>query len=334
MLGEAHSWASLHIGDSMDILKFIVENQSILPDVTALLADHDKLIRELALWVSQGNAGKGEAREAILGIYAEEVQSKINWAYQTAKEVWEGKYGSGEARRAALGDDYDLVQYWVGKTKPYIYFPSGIKTMTDKGGKRYWIPAVPTARGTKTYYAHNQHKQGVSNIDKSGCGLCSALIPVTTFVDSSTMPETYFKTKLGKVTGGAVCPISMGAIKKIVEDAGISTTWVTGSMTTQKAHDTLLAHLRKGMPAVVALVHTDRSGTVKKAYTNANHFATLIGICEDEKTAFLLDTGGRLPRYVDLWDISQYIPGCKENPSYKPGWDGWGNCGGILLINL
>ena len=318
----------------MDILKFIVENQMILPYAINLLADHEKLIREIALWVSKGNAGKDPERKAYLGIYADEVQEKINWAYRTAQDVWKNKYGSGDKRKAALGDDYDLVQFWVERTKPYIYFPSGIKVMTDKGGKRYYLSSIPTARGIKTYYGHDQHAQGVKNIDGSGCGLCSALIPVTTFVDSSTMPETYYKTKLSKVTGGGKCPISMGAIKRIVEDAGISTTWVTGSMTTQKAHDTLLAHLKKGMPAVVALVHTDRDGKAKKAYTNANHFATLIGVCEDEKKAFLLDTGGRKPRYVDLWDISQYIPGCKNKPSYNPGWDGCGNCGGILLINL
>lgn len=321
----------------MDKIKIILENQLTAEDAATLveyLSDRDALIRDLALWTSEGNAGTGADRQKVLGIYADAVQDKINWAYQTAKDVWTGKYGTGEARRRALGADFDLVQFWVERTKPFVYIPDGMAPFTDKGGKRYFLPRVPTARGSVTYYANNQHSQGVVNIDKSGCGMCSALIPVETFVDQDVMPADYYKTKLSAVTGGGKCPISMSAIRRIIEDAGIGTTWVKGTMTTQRAYDTLLPHLRKGMPAIVALVNTDRSGKARNAYTEANHFATLIGVTADEKKAYLYDTGGRKPRYVDLKDICQYIPGCRVNPAYKPNWDGWGNCGGILLINL
>lgn len=322
-----------------DILKFILTNQlteenapAIIGPILAILSDHDRLIRELALWVSKGNAGTGSEREKILGVYADDVQNKINWAYAAAKDVWAGKYGSGDARRKALGTDYDLVQYWVDITRPAVYVPPGMKYRTEKNGKRYVLPDVPTAKGRLNYIGFDQHAQGVSNIDGSGCGYCSALIPAATFADPSVMPATYFQ-RMQEITGGK-CPVSMMAIQKILDDFGIIYTWIKGAMTTQKAHDTLLAHLRKGMPAIVTLVHTNRAGKAVKAYTNANHYATLIGIVAGEKTAYLYDSGGRKPRYVDLWDISEYIPGCKEDPDYSPVWNGWSNCGGILLINL
>ena len=126
----------------MDLLKFIVENQlteetwvDILPDMTSILADHDKLIRDLALCVSEGHAGKDPERKEYLGIYAEEVQSKINWAYSTAKEVWTGKYGNGDERKAALGADFDLVQYWVKHTRPNAYISGKPKGETDQNGQ-------------------------------------------------------------------------------------------------------------------------------------------------------------------------------------------------------
>ena len=147
----------------MDILKFIVDNQmteetwvEILPDMTSLLADHAALIRALALWVSEGHAGKDPERKEYLGIYAEEVQSKINWAYQTAKDVWLDKYGKGEMRKALLGDDYDLVQFWVERTKPSIHISGMPQIGMDQNGKRYFVKNFPTAKGSRTIYSFPQ----------------------------------------------------------------------------------------------------------------------------------------------------------------------------------
>jgi hypothetical protein len=120
------------------------------------LLSGENLIRFMAMYVSGGKVKKGEDRKALLGIYYDEVQKKVDWAYKTAKEVWKGYYPNGEAnRRKAFGADYDLVQFWVNQLKPFIYIPTNLSKTTDNSGKRYLIKNVPTARGNITWKGYN-----------------------------------------------------------------------------------------------------------------------------------------------------------------------------------
>jgi hypothetical protein len=335
MLGEAHSWASLHIGDSMDILKFIVENQSILPDVTALLADHNRLIRELALWVSQGNAGKDPERKEYLGIYAEEVQSKINWAYQTAKEVWEDKYGSGEARRAALGADYDLVQFWVERTKPSYYISGMPKVETDQNGKRYFVKNFPTSKGNRTIYAFPQGKQGdYYNFPGSGCGMCAAASAIYSIKWYNMTLKEYADKNLSAV-GGTKCPISTAIIERLLKREGITFKRVK-SFDTDRLAEIVRNHLSSGNPVLVSLTRKNRAGVDHKGrYAGSEHYAILWGVEADGKRAFIFDSSrdpNRKPRLVDLRDLCDHVPTAKERENFSPIWNGWSNCGGYVKI--
>ena len=326
----------------MNITNFIIKNQitganwSYYKDGTnVLLSDHDALIRLMALAVSNGEYGKGEEREEALGVYAKEVQDKINWAYGKAEEVLEGKYGNGKEREKALGDDYDLIQYWVNVLRPAIYGPSNAKYISEDGGKRYLLKDIPTAKGKMTIKSYNQHKQGSNPyvFDGSGCGFMSFYSAISTIKGLNDMPVTFADRYLKKTTGATKCPISIWAGCKLLNAVGITYTWVRGPLTTAGCKKDIQAHLENGMPVVVSLSYANRQGKVTKAYTNYAHYAILWFATSAGKW-YLFDSGGRLPRYVDPDDICQYIPATKARPDYDPVWNGWSNAGGYVKINM
>ena len=326
----------------MDIIKFILENEitsdnweGIKACVDDLVLDHDKLIRTLALMTSNGDFGKGDERASALGVYSNEVQAKINWAYKAAQDVWSGLYGNGDARKEALGEDYNLVQYWVKVVKPSIYGPSDAKYTVDNGGKRYILSGVPTAKGLTVLKAYNQHKQGSNPFvfDGSGCGFMSFYSAISTILGLNDMPITFAENNLKRVTGGSKCPISIWAGCKLLADKGIKYTWVKGPLTTEGCRNDIQAHLERGMPVIVSLSYADRNGKITKAYTNYAHYSILWFATSDGKW-YLFDSGGRLPRYVDPYDICKYIPGTKEKPDYSPTWNGWSNAGGYVKVEM
>ena len=257
-------------------------------------------------------------------------------AYQTAKEVWEDKYGSGEARRAALGADYDLVQFWVERTRPAIYVPPGLKAVKDMGGKRYLVKNVPTWKGTVTYKGYDQHSQGSNPyvFDGSGCGFMSFYAVISTINGYDLTPKKYADKYLKAVTGGSECPISIWAGCKLLDNEGIKYDWVKGPLTTKKCHDDIQSHLEKGMPVIISLSIYDRDGKPHKGrYTNYAHYAPLIGAVND-KSWYLLDSGGQKPRYVDAYDICEYIPGTVNDPKYSPVWNGFNNAAGYVKVYM
>lgn len=316
----------------MDKIKIILENQLTAEDAATLveyLSDRDALIRDLALWTSEGNAGTGADRQKVLGIYADAVQDKINWAYQAAKDVWAGKYGSGEARRQALGADYDLVQYWVGVVKPGTYLPA--ITVKDTNGV-YTANEVPTAAGTKTWIGFDQHNSGSSyRLSGSGCGLCSFLSVIATFKDASIRPQSWCKAFIKSVTGFSACPISISAGTKILQKYGIGFTKVK-SFDTESAFKDIRAHLLQGRPVVVSLSCRNRAGKRTNSYTDSGHYSLLIGVRADGK-AFLMDSGGRKPRWVDLWNLCDHIPVNSASDKTAQTWV-WQGEGGYVKVNI
>ena len=62
----------------------------------------ESLIRLMAIYVSGGKVDKGDERKAILGAYYDEVQSRVDWAYETAQDIWKGMYPNGEAIRKSI----------------------------------------------------------------------------------------------------------------------------------------------------------------------------------------------------------------------------------------
>ena len=332
----------------MDILKFIVDNQlteetwvEILPDITSLLADHEKLIRDLALWTSKGNAGNGEARLACLGIYADEVQNKINWAYGMAKDVWAGKYGSGDTRKALLGDDYDLIQYWVTQTRPRTYIVGMPKVGMDQNGKRYFVRDFPTSKGSRTIYSFPQTRQGANpyNFAGSGCGLSAVGSAIYSIKGYNDMTLRQYADKNLSEVGGTKCPISTAIMERLLKREGITYKRVK-SFDTDRLADIVRGHLSSGNPVILSLTRCNRKGENHKGrYANSEHYAILWGVTEDGKKAFLFDSSGdpnRGPRMVDLWDICDHVPEAREREDLDPRglWNGWSNCGGVLLINM
>lgn len=322
----------------MGIIELILTNgitesnwPTISEAVSELLSDHNNLIRVLAQFVLDDHAGKGDERKNLLGVYYDEVQKKVTWVIQTAEDVWAGKYGIDKERREALGDDYDIVMARVNATKDQHTNITTVKK--DNGGKRYVTNETNTARGMKKYIGFDQHAQGVTNISGSGCGMCSALAVMATFADNSIMPVAYYKTKLASVTGTAKCPISIGACQKMLKSVGIDSTRVN-QFSTQSSYDDIKAHLTKGMPVIVSLVSkSKKTGVEDKRYTRANHYSLLVKMRDDGK-AFLLDSGSKGPRWVDLMDLCDHIPTASANPKDTPVWSGWSNSGGYVKVNL
>jgi len=313
-----------------DMIRFLLTNQltaedwgEIADEMPILLGDHARLIRTLAMYVSEDKAGKGEARQQLLGLYYDEVQEKVTWAYNTAKEVWAGKYGNGEEhRRSIFGADYELVKFWVNALKPGTYLPA--ITVKDTNGV-YTANGVPTAAGTKTWIGFDQHNSGSSyRLSGSGCGLCSFLSVIATFKDASIRPQSWCKAFIKSVTGFSACPISISAGTKILQKYGIGFTRVK-SFDTDSAIKDIRAHLLQGRPVVVSLSCRNRAGKRTNSYTDSGHYSLLIGVRADGK-AFLMDSGGRKPRWVDLWDLCDHIP--VNSASYKTAqtwvWQGEG----------
>ena len=310
--------------------------EKIQNGVTQLLSG-ENLIRFMAMYVSGGKVKKGEERKALLGIYYDEVQKKVDWAYKTAKEVWKGIYPNGEANRKKIfGADYDLVQFWVNQLKPFIYIPTNLSRATDNSGKRYLIKNVPTAKGNITWKGYNQHSQGSNpySFDGSGCGFMSFYGVISTIKGYNDLPIKYAEKKLKSVTGAEKCPISIWAGCKFLESEGIKFTWVKGPLTTNDAYTDILNHLSKGMPVIVSLFKDDRAGKEDKRYTNYAHYSLLIGVTSDKMKAYLLDSGGKLPRYILLKDLCDHIPGTRKNPDYSPNWNGWTNAGGYVKVEM
>lgn len=327
----------------MDLLNFILKNQitaqewsEIAEQMPLLLGDHNKLIRSLALYVSKGQAGSGDVRKALLGIYYDEVQAKITWAYNTARDVWAGKYPSGEQRKTTFGADYDLVQYWVNQLHPAIFIPNNLKYITDMSGKRYLIKGVPTAKGTTLWKGYDQHNQGSNPyvFDGSGCGFMSFYSVISTLKGYNITPLAYANKWLKTITGGSKCPISIWAGCKLLENENIRYEWVKGPLTTEGCKNDIQAHLEKGLPVIISLSIFDRNGKAYKGrYTNYAHYALVIGSTQTGKW-YLLDSGGQKPRYVDSADICRFIPGTVENPKYDPVWNGFNNAAGYVKIYM
>jgi len=313
------------------------ENWENIQSGVGKLLSGENLIRFMAIYVSGGKVNKGDERKALLGAYYDEVQNKVDWAYKTAKEVWEGKYPNGEAnRKAVLGADYDLVQFWVNQLKPFIYVPTNLSKFTDNSGKRYLIKNVPTAKGKITWKGYNQHSQGSNpySFDGSGCGFMSFYSVISTIKGYNDLPIKYADKKLNSVTGADKCPISIWSGCKLLNSEGIKFTWVKGPLTTNEVYIDILNHLSKGMPVIVSLSKDNRAGKEDKRYTNYAHYSLLIGVTSDKMKAYLLDSGGKLPRYILLKDLCDHIPGTRNNPDCKPNWNGWTNAGGYVKVEM
>ena len=78
-------------------------------------AGHAAYLRAAAGYVLKGYAGNDEDRRKFFGKDYDDVQDKVNWVVQAAKDVIANKYGKGDDRKAALGIDYDLVQAQVNR---------------------------------------------------------------------------------------------------------------------------------------------------------------------------------------------------------------------------
>ena len=324
----------------MDIIRVVLENQltaANAKEIHALFADHDGLIRTLAMYVSEDKAGKGDERRNLMGAYYDEVQQKVTWAYYTAQDVWKGKYPNGvENRKAVFGDDFDLVQYWVNQLKPAIYIPSNLTYTKELGGKRYIVKGVPTAKGTITYKGYDQHNQGSNPyvFDGSGCGFMSFYTVISTIKGYTITPKEYADKYLTKVTKANECPISIWAGCKLLDNEKIEYEWVKGPLTTEGCRKDIQAHLERGLPVIISLSIYDRKGKAHKGwYTNYAHYATLIGAV-NEKSWYLLDSGRQKPRYVDAYDICEYIPGTFANPKYDPNWNGFNNAAGYVKVYM
>ena len=316
-----------------DLIRIILDNQLTAEDIAGMaeLQDHDKLIRQMAWYVLEGKAGSGDTRAALLGDYAAEVQDKVNWTIEAAKAVWTGQYGNGDARREALGDDYDLVMFRVNQTAA-ITVPADYKYSTDNGGKRYVLRDFPTARGKMTWYGFDQHNQGSNPFvfDGSGCGFCSFLAVIATLRGYNVLPLKYATDYLKSVAGASKCPISLMAGMKLLDHEKISYSWVR-RFATASAYNDILTHLRKGMPVIVSLYKDNRAGKEDKRYTRYAHYAVLIGVTESGK-GYLLDSGSKRPRLVDLYDLCDHIPTAGDDPDWSPIWNGWKNAGGYVKI--
>lgn len=318
----------------MDMVKVILDNKLTIDGAEAivlLLKNHDELIRHMAKYVLEGKVGKGDERKALLGKYFDEVQAKVNWTITTAENVWAGMYGNDEERRAKLGADYDLVMYRVNQTA-VVTVPANLKYTTDKGGKRYVLKNVPTAKGRITWYGYDQHNQGSNPyvFDGSGCGFMSVYSVISTLKGYGSLPIEYANKCFKSVTGGSKCPISLMAGLRFLDKEKIQYEWVR-SFGTASAYNDILLHLRKGQPVIVSLFKDSRAGKEDRRYTNYAHFAVLIGVTSNSK-GYLLDSGGHKPRLVSLYDLCDHIPTAQSKPDYDPVWNGFSNCGGYVKI--
>lgn len=339
------------------VISYILDNQiqsetwnEVHEEVNSLMNDHDQLIRDISQYVLDNKAGGGEARRAIVGVYYDEVQKYVTWVINTADEVWAGKWGNGdEARLQKFVDagysaaDYAMVKARVNATKDQhtkIYVPDGLKWTKDMGGKRYLLPNVPTKKGVITWKGYPQGAQGDNPyvFSGSGCGFMSFYAAISTIKGYNMTPLEYANKNL-KAAGGTKCPISTAVGQHLLDREGIKYKRVK-SFDTDGLVKILREHLATGCPAVVALTRCNRAGVNHKGrYAGSEHYALLIGVSADGKKAYLMDSSkdpARCPRYVDLWDICDHIPTAKEKEDLSPQglWNGWSNCGGVVLIDM
>ena len=313
------------------------ENWEKIQSGISKILSGENLIRFMAIYVSGGKVNKGDERKAILGAYYDEVQSRVDWAYETAQDIWKGMYPNGEAiRKSIFGAEYDLVQFWVNQLIPGIYVPTNLQKITDSSGKRYLVKNVPTSRGKITWKGYNQHTQGNNpyKFDESGCSFMAFYGVISTIKGYNYMPIEYADKKLKAVTGGDKCPISVWAGCKLLNAEGIKYKWVKGALRTNEVYKDIADHLSKGMPVIVSLSKDDRSGKEDKRYTGFAHWTLLIGVTSDRKKGYLLDSGYKYPRYIDLYDLCDHIRAARDNPEYAPSFNGWGNSGGYVKVEM
>jgi hypothetical protein len=323
----------------MDNLTFIIENQLTVPkwaEISSVLNNHEQLIRDMAELVLEDKAGRGEERKKHFGLYYEEVQKKVNWICVTADDVWAGKYGNDEERKEKLGADYDIVMLQVNKTAYLHNSPVTIsKSLTyaiEDGGKRYVYKSVPSSRGPITMYGYDQHKLGQApwKFDKNGCGFISFWSVIKTKKGYTLSPSEY-ADKMMKKAGGTNCPITTSVGINMLKAEGISYEWYK-RFTTQELFNKVKAHLRTGNPVIISLYKNNRAGKEDKKYTDYAHYAVLTHMHSDGKKAWLNDSGGKKPRLVDLYDICDHCPQANEKITFDSIWNGFQNCGGVVLV--
>ena len=336
----------------IDILDFIFKNQitaesweDIQTGVSAIISDHDKLIRYMAQYVLDDKAGGGDERRNLLGIYYDEVQDYVTWVVRTADDVWAGKWGNGDARIQKFLDagytmaDYEMVQARVKATVDEhtnitISAPLKYKVV---GGKDYVYENVPSWRGKITMYGFAQHSypQSPWKFNHNGCGFLSFWSVIKTIKGYTNITPAQYANKAVKAAGGTQFPISSMVGLNMLDAEGIKYEWVKRYSTTEQLVKIVADHLRKGKPVIISLYKNNRAGKEDKRYTNYAHYATLTHMHSDGKRAWLNDSGGKNPRFVDLWDICDHCPQANEKTNIgKDGlWNGFQNCGGVILIN-
>lgn len=332
----------------MDALNIILDFP-ITPDtwdgirdqVNTYMKDRGALIRDLAMQTMRGAYGKGDLRRAALGGYYDDVQKKITEVYKIAEDVWSGMYGNGdEHRRELIGPDYDLVKYRVKETRAehgeLTAKDNEISVTLDLTKKRYVLPAVPTALGTRFYYGYKQTAQGDNpyNFSGSGCGISSAYACVSTIKDYKMTLREWADKNLKEV-GGTKCPISTAVMEHLLAREGIRYSRLR-NFTTDSLTASVKAHLKTGNPVILALTRCNRAGVNHKGrYANSEHYAVLTHMNADGKRAFLLDSSGdpnRGPRWVDLRDVCDHVPTAKAKETFKATWDGWSKDGGAVFV--
>lgn len=325
----------------MCYLSLIIEQQltaAKLKEISAVIDNHEQLIRDMAELVLEDKAGRDEARKKYLGLYYDEVQKKVNWICVTAEDVWAGKYGNDNERKKKLGVDYDIVMKQVNRTKHLHSSPVTIsKSLTyaiEDGGKRYVYKSVPSSRGPITMYGYNQHQLGQApwKFDRNGCGFMSFFSVIKTAKQYTLSPAQY-ADKMLKKAGGTNCPINTSVGINMLKAEEISYEWYK-RFTTQELFNKVKAHLRTGNPVIISLYKNNRAGKEDKKYTNYAHYAVLTHMHSDGKKAWLNDSGAQKPRLVDLYDICDHCLQANEkiNPDPDGLWNGFQNCGGVVLV--
>lgn len=330
----------------MDIIRVILENQltaAKLKEISAIIDNHEQLIRYMAQYVLDDKAGGGDERRNLLGIYYDEVQNYVTWVVRMADDVWTGKWGNGDEARLQkfidagyTEEDYKIVKARVNATKDQHMniTISGALKYRIVGGKQYVYDNVPSWHGNMTMYGYNQHALGQApwKFDRNGCGFISFFSVIKTIKRYTTLsPAEYADTIMSKVDG-TNCPISSSVGIKMLEAEGIKYTWVKRYSTTAQLVKIVEEHLRKGKPVIISLYKNNRAGKEDKRYTDYAHYAVLTHMHSDGKRAWLNDSGGKKPRFVDLYDICDHCPQANEKIVFDSIWNGFQNCGGVILV--
>jgi len=333
-----------------DILEFILKNQityntwkDMQTEITSALKDHEGLIRSMAQYVLDDKAGGGDERRAVLGVYYDEVQDYVTWVCNTADDVWAGKWGNGdEAREQRFIDagysaeDYKMVKARVNATKDeHLNITISAPLKYKKSGGEYTYENVPSWRGKTTMYGFAQHSypQSPWKFNHNGCGYFSFVGVIKTVKEYTNFSPAKYADKMIKEVGGEQFPISTMVGLRLLDKEGIGYKWVQRYSSTEQLAKIVEEHLRKGKPVIISLYKNNRAGKEDKRYTDYAHYATLTHMHSDGKRAWLNDSGGKNPRFVDLWDICDHCPQCNEKVVFDKYWNGFQNCGGVVLIN-